>query len=69
MIDHGNCEFQLDMMQATLDVFEDRINVALSYLMLPDVGYGLSPVGVENVINLLRGEADELGNPMVGELP
>lgn len=53
---HGNCAFTVDMLEATVAVLEERLDMVRAYLTAPDIGYGLSPIGVINLLNLVNGE-------------
>lgn len=56
-------QFQIECLEATVSILDERIDQAISFLLHPDVGYGLSAIGVVQLINLLRGEHDDLGTP------
>ncbi len=55
---HGNCAFTIDMLEATVAILEERLDMVRAYLTTPDIGYGLSPIGVVNLLNLVNGDVD-----------
>jgi hypothetical protein len=58
---HSSDAFTIDCLEAERDILNERINLALMYLQgNQDIGYGMSPIGVITLINMLRGEDDEL---------
>lgn len=65
MIYDPSVSFQLDMQATTIAVLEERIAKALTYLngCSDSIGYGLSPLGVIEVSNILEGYDDDLGTP------
>lgn len=50
--------WRLDVLETTISILDERIDQAIAFLLHPDTGYGLSAVGVVQLINLLRGEDD-----------
>lgn len=60
---HGNCAFQIECLEATVSILDERLDQAIGFLLQPDIGYGLSPIGVVQLLNLLRGEHDDIRAP------
>jgi hypothetical protein len=60
----GGEQFTIDCLEAERDILNDRIRLALYYLQgNQDIGYGMSPIGVITLINMLRGEDDDFTTP------
>lgn len=58
----GGDQFRIDALEAEVAILDERLDLALRYLQgNQDIGYGLSPIGVITLINILRGESDDFG--------
>lgn len=57
-------QFRADILELTVEILEQRIRHAIEYIDAPDVGYGLSPIGLATIRDILMGEDDgPLGTP------
>lgn len=60
---HGNCAFQIDCLEVTVSILDERIDQAIAILLNQDHGYGLSSIGVVRLLDVLRGETDDISTP------